>query len=132
MVQEYYHYAEWEDYINGMWRKVSPTEEKEFLQRAIKFTSDHSLYGEYMMKAVKAWPIACRHNLTDVSQNRRAWVGHAAVCIAIRCPEYITREAWGQLTKEQQDEANAEADKAIAWWESNVYERKLYAKELFE
>jgi hypothetical protein len=69
--------------------------------------------------------------LTDISQNRRAWIGHAACCMAIKCPEYITRSAWGYLTKEQQDLANAEADRAIAWWERNKG-GEIYAKELFD
>jgi hypothetical protein len=70
------------------------------------------------MKAIELWPIACEHNLTDDTQNRRAWIGHAACQMAINCPEYITRSAWGYLTREQQGKANAMADKAIARWEA--------------
>ena len=97
-----------------MWRRVNVDE---YLQKAIEFTGDHELYGRWMMRVVNEWPIACEHNLTDLTQNRRAWIGHAAVQMAINCPEHVTRAAWGYLTKEQQDLANGVADKAIEYWE---------------
>jgi hypothetical protein len=123
----YHPYEKWEDYINGMWRKVTPEEEKEFLQKAIEFTGDHKLYGSWMQKVIKAWPVACEHNLTDTGMNRRAWVGHAAVSLAINCPEYITRMAWWNLSKEQQDLANDQADRAIEKWERDyVLNRNNY------
>jgi len=87
------------------------------LKQAIEFTGNPPLYGSFMMRVIKEWPISCEHNLTCKGMNRQAWIGHAAACIAIGCPEHITREAWAYLTQEQQDLANAEADKAIAQWE---------------
>jgi hypothetical protein len=122
MRQKYHHYKEWEDYKAGMWRKVPASEEARFLDEAIRFTGEAVEYGAAMLRVAKEWPIACEHNLTDTSQNRRAWIGHAAACIAINCPEYLTRQAWGYLSQKQQDEANAAADKAIAWWEFNKCE----------
>jgi hypothetical protein len=116
-----------------MWRKVSANEEPEYLKKAIAFTGNHKLYGSYMMKVIQSWPISCEQNLTDLSINRRAWVGHAACCLAINCPEYITRQAWAFLNKEQQDLANNEADRAIEKWErNNIKEGLNYAQELFE
>lgn len=100
-----------------MWRKCSRDEEAEFLRQAIEFTGDAELYGSWMMKVIEAWPISCEQNLTDQGMNRQAWIGHAAVCLAIKCPEYITRMAWWELTDQQRDEANAKADLAIAEWE---------------
>lgn len=49
--------------------------------------------------------------------NFKAWVGHAACALAMGCPEYIVREAWGYLTSEQQLLANKEAERAIQAWE---------------
>jgi len=121
MKQKYHHYTEWEDYQNGMWRKETPKNEKDFLDKAIDFTGDHELYGSWMMRVVKEWPNACEQNLTNTNINRRAWVGHAACCLAFGCPEYITREAWGFLTDQQRDDANKQADYAIMTWEENYY-----------
>ncbi len=113
----WHHYLKWEDYQNGMYRTLSGEEKKEFLNKAVEFTGNAELYGSWMLKVIEAWPVSCEQNLSDVGMNRRAWVGHAAVCLAIGCPEDITREAWGSLTKQQQDEANAKADYAIVQWE---------------
>lgn len=99
------------------------------LERAIEFTGNHVLYGAWMMRVIAEWPISCEHNLTDVSQNRRAWVGHAAVCLAIGIPEDVVREAWGSLTDEQRRLANLQADKAIKAWEENKH-RKCQSVQL--
>lgn len=117
MKKKWHHYLKWEDYQNGMYSTLSGDEKKSYLQKAVEFTGNAELYGSWMLKVIEAWPISCEQNLTDTGMNRRAWVGHAAVCLAIGCPEDITREAWGSLTKEQQDEANAKADFAIVQWE---------------
>lgn len=71
-----------------------------------------------MLRVLPAWPISCEHNLTDLAQNRRAWIGHAACCLELACSEDVTREAWGHLTQGQRDAANAKASEAIATWES--------------
>jgi hypothetical protein len=116
MKQVYYPYTEWEDYKAGMWRKIKPENEKHFLNKAIKFTGDSELYGSWMLKVIEQWPKTCKHNLSDKEHNGRAFIGHAACCLAFNCPEYITREAWGYLTKKQQDDANEQAEIAIMKW----------------
>jgi len=133
MKRIYHPYQDWEDYKNGMWRKETPENEKHLLDKAIDFTGNHEEYGAAMIRVINEWPVTCQHNLTDTTQNRKAFIGHAACCLAFKCPEYITREAWGYLTKKQQDDANKQAEKAIMLWEkiNNVYEGE-YAKELFD
>jgi hypothetical protein len=88
------------------------------LDAAIKFTGDHEVYGLWMMRVVKRWRYSCEHNLSDKSQNRKAWIGHAACAYAMQIPEDIIRKAWSFLSDEQQVLANKEADKAIKYWES--------------
>ncbi len=106
-------YYEWEDYKNGMWESVFGKDRMRLLKKAIEFTGDAKLYGSFMKRVIIEWPIACEHHLSGDSGNKKAWVGHAATCLAIKCPEDITRSAWGYLTKQQQDEANQEAQNAI-------------------
>ena len=117
MKRVYHNYRDWEEYHAGMWRILHGDEAKEYLDKAIAFTGDAELYGEWMLRVIEAWPISCEQHLTARSMNRQAWVGHAACCLAIGCPEEITRLAWHQLTQQQQDEANAKADAAIVAWE---------------
>ena len=107
----------WEEYHNGMWRQPSVAETEALLPMAIQFTGDHRLYGKWMLKVLTAWPVSAEHNLTNISINRKAWIGHAACCLATGIPEVVTRKAWGELTQRQQDKANDMARKAIAHFE---------------
>lgn len=98
-----------------MWGEVA--NRRLFLQRAVIFTGNHRLYGGYMQRVVVEWPNSCINALTDYNLNRKAWIGHAACALALRCPEDITRQAWGFLTDEQRILANRQADRAIQSWE---------------
>lgn len=108
-------YWTWEETSNNMWGDVD--NKKEWLDKAIKFTGDHVLYGSWMLKVAENWKYSCEHNLTKTDINKKAWIGHAAVAMAIQCPEDIVREAWGHLTQRQQDLANMKAQEAIDHWE---------------
>lgn len=99
-----------------MWRRVEVSDYSLLISCAIEFTGDHEKYGRAMIEVTEKWHRSCEHNLTDIGQNRRAWIGHAACQLAINCPEYIVREAWGMLIQEQRDAANAVADIAIEKW----------------
>lgn len=129
-LRRFHHYSQWEEVANGMWRKVNAAERIELLEKARVFTGDASLYGSWMMRVVVDWPISCEQNLGFTGQNRQAWVGHAACCHAINCPEDVTRAAWWLLTQSQRDAANDAADLAIAAWEKA--QRTLGQLSLFE
>jgi len=116
-LRRFHHYSQWEEVASGMWRKVGPAERIKLLEDARVFTGDADRYGSWMMRVITDWPISCEQNLGFEGQNRQAWVGHAACCMALNCPEDVTRAAWWLLTQPQRDAANAVADKAIATWE---------------
>lgn len=105
----------WEELHWNMWGEVP--NRKRYLEKAVIFTGNYRLYGRYMKRVVQEWPNSCLNALTDQALNRRAWIGHAACALALRCPEDITRQAWGLLTYEQRLLANREADRAIQSWE---------------
>jgi hypothetical protein len=109
-----------EEHKHGMWKTILGAERERLLAQAIEFTGNAQRYGTYMMRVVREWRYSCEHNLTCSDMNRQAWVGHAACCLALGCPEDITRCAWHCLTQQQQDEANAQADKAIQFFENNL------------
>ena len=113
---------EWEEIDANMWGSVD--NRRRFLNAAIEFTGDHKRYGRFMLRVIREWPASCENALTDLSSNRRAWIGHAASALSLGCPEDITREAWAHLTKQQQDRANAQADNAIRIWEKAYAEGK--------
>jgi hypothetical protein len=116
MLRSYYHFEVWEDYMNGMYETLTGKERNIMLNKAITLASDSKLFGEWMLKVVNDWPLCCAQNLTDQHTNQRAWIGQAAICMALKCPEDLTRIAWGCISKQQQEEANAQADIAIEEW----------------
>jgi hypothetical protein len=117
MKKVWHHIDRWEEIEFGMWGDVKDPEK--YLESAIEFTGNHKLYGSYMKRVIREWPISCENSLTDTLMNRKAWIGHAAVALALGCPEDITRKAWGKLTDEQQLLANKQADRYIKEWEYN-------------
>jgi hypothetical protein len=74
MKKIFHHYEKWEEYKNGMWRKVSKEEEIKYLKWAIDFTGNTELYGLHMRKVLDEWSISCEQNLSDNSLNRQAWI----------------------------------------------------------
>lgn len=104
---------ELEEVKHRMWGDVS--HRKTWLQMAVSFTGNAELYGEWMIRVADEWPKSCAHALTKPG-DKRAWIGHAAVAMAIGCPEDIVREAWSLLTDDQRIAANAMAQKAIDYW----------------
>jgi hypothetical protein len=113
----YHPYWLWEEVAHGMWSDAK--DKTEMLGLAIAFTGNSELYGSFMQNVIREWPYSCENALTDHSLNKKAWIGHAACAYALRCPEHITREAWGHLTDEQRILANQEADRAIRDWLHN-------------
>lgn len=122
LVRVYKDYRDWEEIKFNMWGKVKNRDL--FLKKAINFTSNHSLYGSYMMRVANEWSVSCENALTDNMINKKAWIGHAACALALRCPEDITRIAWSYLTDEQQFLANLEAERAIEYWTLNYIKSK--------
>ncbi len=108
-------YWKWECHKSGMWSKVD--NESQLLKKAIEFTGNHSLYGEWMRVVVWEWKFTMINHLTNKSINRRAFLGHCAVCYKLGIPEYITRKAWKHLTNEQRRLADLEAENTIKEWE---------------
>jgi hypothetical protein len=124
MIERIFHpYWMWEEAETKMWVSISGEARKRLLQEAIEFTGNHQLYGAWMLRVIHEWPFSCAHNLSNVTLNRKAWLGRAACAHAFDCPEDIVREAWGYLTEFQQTEANYKAQTAINLWE------ELYAKK---
>lgn len=120
MKRIYHHYKKLEEFYAGMWKTILGEEREILIKKAVEFTGNAELYGSFMLRIIKEWPLSCEHNLSCDAMNRQAWIGHAACCLALGCPEDITRVAWHHLIQEQQDRANARADFAISEWEKRI------------
>lgn len=113
-------YWKWEDFNNGMWNKIEKKDEPDMLYKAIQFTSNYIMYGEAMGEVIKAWPITMRNSLTNLSINRRAFLGHCACSFKFNCPEYITRQAWHIITEQQRIDADKIAESHIKKYEREI------------
>jgi len=120
----YHPYHLWEEYHAGMWIVTAGEKRKEHAKASADLMRDPEAFFQAMMKAVNDWPISCEVNLTASSINQRAWLGHAGCCIAAGSPEDCTRLGWHMLTEEEQDKANAAADRAIEEWARRYAEEK--------
>jgi hypothetical protein len=124
--QVYVPFWEWEDYINGMWRKVTKEQEIEMLIKAIEFTGDHIKYGNAMLEVSQKWPKTMLNTLTNQNINKRAFIGHCAVQYKIQIPEYITRMAWKELTNKQRFLADNVAEKTIKHYLNETRNSRLH------
>lgn len=113
-----------------MWGEIFSGTEKEWLEIATNFTSNHELYGSWMDIIINEWPVSCENALTDRYINKKAWIGHAAAARALFIPEHITRKAWKNLTDEQKYLANKRAERAIRAWENMYIESKKLCEDM--
>lgn len=113
--QVFHPYTAWEDWRAGMWQPpVNVTGE---MERAAHILSTPAVFLDAARAMLAEWTNAAEQNLTDMQQNRRAWVGQATCCHLAGVPEQVTRLAWWTLTAEEQRTANEVADLAIVEWE---------------
>lgn len=128
MRQVYAHYEKWEDFQNGMFEMTDIPDKDVKVISAIQLLKNPESFYKVCHELIIQWPVASKVNLTNLGQNRRAWLGAAACCYKYSTPEYLTRIAWSLLNKEHQDNANSAADKVIFEFQN----QRQYAKTLFD
>ena len=116
MTDQIFHpYTAWEDWQAGMWQPS--TDVAADMQRAAHILSSPSVFLAAARAMLRDWPNAAEHNLTDLGQNRRSWVGQASCMHLASVPEEATRLAWWTLSPAEQVAANQTADQAVTEWE---------------
>lgn len=129
MKQFFAPYWDWEDFKNGMYNKQTKNE-LEHIEKSIEILSDSELFFKISKQMIAEWIISAKVNLTDLQQNRRAWIGQATCCFANGTPENLVRIAWNSLSEQKQKEANYIAERIIIEFE--LKEKNLnYAESLF-
>jgi hypothetical protein len=121
MKQKFYPYNELEEHAAGMWRITSPVERDQLVDAAADLMRVPDAFREAMVRAVREWPRSVEAAMTTPALNRRAFMGHAGCCIETGSPEDLTRLAWHSLRPDEQDAANAAADDAIEYWETEYH-----------
>jgi len=123
MIRTYHPYWKWEEVNFNMWGEVKNREL--YLKKTYDFMMDCEVFGLNMNKVINEWKFSCEHNLTNIEQNRVAWLGQAACAYFLNVPEDIVRFVWGQLPEENQICANKQAEQNIKLWESKCQSVQL-------
>lgn len=112
----YHHYEKMEEFHSVMWKQIPVDEREAAVHRSADLMRDEYAFEAACDRAITEWPNSSEANLTASVINHQAWLGHAACCINHGASEDLTRLAWRTLTEQQQDAANAAADRAIDKW----------------
>ncbi len=114
--QVFHPYTAWEDWQAGMWQV--PHDVTAEMEQAAHILGNPALFLDAARAMLRDWPTAAEQNLTDMAQNRRAWVGQATCCHMAGVTEQATRQAWWTLTVREQYDANMIADRAVTEWQT--------------
>ena len=115
MKRIYHHYNDWEDAKNGLYNSHAKNPE-EIIKNSVKLLSNEKELYQTMSRITKEWIISSEVNLSNSGCNRQAWLGQSACCLMFKAPEHITKQAWHELSEEQQIKANNVADRVISEW----------------
>lgn len=115
MKQFFTHFEKWEDYQSGMYSLYSNNTDT-LINKSFNLLNNAVYLKKAMVEVIKQWPIATAVNLTNNNANKRAWLGQAACCYAVKSPDYITKIAWNKLNLSAQNKANKAANDVINDW----------------
>jgi hypothetical protein len=125
VIQRIWHnYEKWEDFASGMYRNRI---EKEYVNLSLDLLSNPYRLFTAMAKVTAEWVFCSEHNLSNLSQNRKAWLGWASCAMRHGSTDEETRQAWNLLNSEQKALANLAAQLTIEAWEK-IYYGANYAK----
>lgn len=122
MIERKYHpYYEWEDYQSGMYDELKDGREHR-VKLAVKLLSHPLICYQFMKEVTVRWKVATEHVFTNITCNRKSWLGQSACHLFAGVKEDETREAWKYLTIEQRKKANDIAKEVIKEWERRYEE----------
>jgi len=112
----FHKYDKWECFKAGFYATKREEMTREECEEAYRdFLADISAFSAALEHIIVEWKFSCEHYLTNVSMNRIAWLGQAAMCYSTGIPSTF-RGGFNLLSKEQQDEANQVALAYLNKW----------------
>lgn len=116
-------YHLWEDYKHGFYGGLD-YDNKNAVEMCANLLKDLNRFEHALARIVIEWPYSCQHNLTNEGMNRIAYLGQAAFALLYNIPNNVSMGAYSTLTLEEQQKADAMAQKYLDLWQSQ-YERSL-------
>ena len=117
LIQEYTHFNCWECFKSGMYSNSIQSQETHDLAK--KIMSNHVYFGSIMKKVSLDWKNTMLNHLSNVSINRKAFLGQCAMMYFLKSNSKTTKKVWKEITQIQRDLANHQAKKIILHWELN-------------
>jgi hypothetical protein len=105
----FHHYEKWECWKYGMYGKKY----NNVTEQCVLLFSSKENFKLACLAVIEKWKFSAEYFLTDMSINRRAWLGQAACSIWINCNENDAKAAWNKLSHAQQKQANQIAQQII-------------------
>lgn len=121
----YHHMDKMEEFHSVMWKQIPPDQRESAIEASAELMRESDSFEVACRRAIDTWPNSAEANLTASVINHQAWLGHAACCLNHGASEDLTRIGWRMLSQEEQDAANAAADRAIEYWEMKYAEARL-------
>lgn len=112
----YHHYTQMEEFHSVMWKQIPSEAREAAVCASASLMRDFRAFEDACDRVIAEWPNSTEANLTASVINHQAWIGHASCCINHGASEDLTRMAWRTLNQDEQDAANAAADRAIEKW----------------
>jgi hypothetical protein len=119
----FHHHSKWEEM--PMWRQVPAKSRHRYAREAAMLMKKPDVFKAAMERAVREWPVSAEVNLSNPSNNRIAWLGHAGCYAATESPEDATRQGWHYLKRPEQDEANRVAAEVLTAWEERYAQAQI-------
>lgn len=117
MTRIYHTWEKWECYPAGFYESQPPSDmtAREAQDAYANFLRNVPQFESAMCRLIDEWPNSCEHYLSNDKMNRIAWLGQAAVCIALGIPHGF-RGGFNQLTQAEQQAANEAALRWLNAW----------------
>ena len=123
MKRVYNKYIDWEDFKNGMFSNKKEEFEK-MVNESFFLLTNLDFFEKACFNVLEKWPISSIENLTNTSQNRKAWIGQASCSYKYGSTESATKKAWFRMSEIEKHKANIVAERAIKTYEAK--NRGLY------
>lgn len=127
MERIYHPWDKWEDYRSNFYGGVKEYKKDGTLETYAAMLRDLDRFEAALQIIIRDWRYSCEHNLTNESMNRIAYLGQAACALLYNVPHNVSMGGYNLLTSEQQQAADAMADKYLNIWleQHNVSLKKV-------
>jgi len=115
--RKFHNYKNWECFGQGMYETTCFMDKYAMINDCELLLSCPEWLWESMTFVTHHWLTSSEQHLTNMSRNRKAFLGQAACCFSHGAPEYLTKLAWFNLDEKTQKKANEVASEVIKDWE---------------